>query len=103
MRLTRLTLLKFLLLTTLAANSNYAHAQNRADLKNSTQCRENLDRLRKDLIRILRKTPAMPPLAKLYGPLRRILNEEENNYRAGYYVQCIYNTERALRISSMYR
>ena len=95
--------IKSFFMFTLAANSNVVYSQNRHNFSNSIQCRENLDNLRKDLIRILRKTPAMPPLAQLYAPLRRILNEQEYNYRNGNFKKCIHESEKALKISSMYR
>ena len=66
-------------------------------------CRSNLDELRQDIIHILRMTPAMPPLAKLYGPLRRILDASEADYDQGNYSRCVSETARALRVTKQYR
>lgn len=65
-------------------------------------CQSNIDRLRSDLIVILKKTPAMPPLAKLYGPLKSILNDAETSKTEGKYRDCVENTERGLKVSKAY-
>ncbi len=38
-------------------------------------CRANLNLLGQDLISMLRKIPAMPPIAQIYTPVRRLYEE----------------------------
>jgi hypothetical protein len=72
------------------------------NLSSSAQCRDNLDKLRSDIIHILRMTPGMPPLATIYRPLRQILDDEERDYEVGDFNRCITKTERALNVSQQY-
>lgn len=52
-------------------------------------CQESIDELRRIYIVILKKTPAMPPLAQLSSPINQALQRAENYRDMGDHDSCI--------------
>ena len=66
------------------------------------ECQNQINDLREIYIVILRKTPAMPPLAQLSPGIRRALDEGERNRDFGNYQACIDETKRNIKIVEGY-
>ena len=65
-------------------------------------CRANLNLLGQDLISMLRKMPAMPPIAQIYTPVRRLYEEAKYARSRGDFESCIKKTNLALKYSKPY-
>ena len=65
-------------------------------------CRANLNMLGQDLISMLRKIPAMPPIAQIYTPVRRLYEEAKYARSRGHFESCIEKTNLALKYSKPY-
>ena len=68
----------------------------------TAQCHENLELLRQDLISMLKKMPAMPPIAQIYRPVRDLYDQSKDAANSGDYQTCISKTELALKYSKPY-
>jgi len=68
----------------------------------SAQCQENLELLRQDLISMLNKMPAMPPIAQIYRPVRDLYDQAKDAASSGDYQTCVSKTELALKYSKPY-
>ena len=65
-------------------------------------CNEKISQLNSDLQSILRKTPAMPPLAQIYSPLRDLYEQAKAARDAGKYSECVKKADSALQHSRAY-
>ena len=65
-------------------------------------CENNIEMLRKDLLSMLNKIPAMPPVAKVYSAAKDRLNDLTNMKNDGKYSECVSESERVLRITRPY-
>ena len=65
-------------------------------------CRANLNLLGQDLISMLRKIPAMPPITQIYTPVRRLYEEAKYARSRGDFESCIKKTNLALKYSKPY-
>jgi len=65
-------------------------------------CQENLGLLRQDLISMLNKIPAMPPIAQIYSSVKDLYEQAKNAADRGDYQSCISKTELALKYSRPY-
>ena len=81
------------ILISLAAESSQAQAG---------PCQDNLGLLRQDLISMLNKIPAMPPVAQIYSPVKDLYNQAKNAADRGDYQTCVTKTEMALKYSKSY-
>jgi len=61
-------------------------------------CQDRINELRNIYIVILRKIPAMPPLAQLSLGIQRSLNEGESLRDSGNYQGCIQMLDRQIEI-----
>jgi len=68
----------------------------------SVQCKDNLELLRQDLISMLNKIPAMPPIAQIYRPVRDLYDQAKDAANSGDYLTCVSKTELALKYSKPY-
>ena len=68
----------------------------------SVQCQDNLELLRQDLISMLNKMPAMPPIAQIYRPVRDLYDQAKDAANTGDYQTCVSKTELALKYSKPY-
>lgn len=75
--------------------STYSFAQ-------STTCDSNLRLLNSDLISMLNKIPAMPPVAQIYRPVKDLYEEAKSAKDKGNYSECVSKTELALKYSKPY-
>jgi hypothetical protein len=92
MRFTRIFLTLILL-----TNSKLALAQySRPD------CQSEINRMREIYIVILRKIPAMPPLAQLSQGIVRALNDAESSRDAENYNQCVVQMRKQIQIVEGY-
>ena len=92
MRFTRIFLTLILL-----TNSKLALAQySRPD------CQSEINRMREIYIVILRKIPAMPPLAQLSQGIVRALNDAESSRDAGNFNQCVVQMRKQIQIVEGY-
>ena len=66
------------------------------------ECQEQIKDLREIFIVILRKTPAMPPLAQLSPGISSALDEGEKNRDLGNYRACVDETKRIIKIVEGY-
>ncbi len=66
------------------------------------ECRNNIEKLRSDLIVIFAKVPAMPPIAKVAVALKEALYDAEKSEGAKRYDECVEDTARALKVSNRY-
>lgn len=67
-----------------------------------TDCQNEINNLRRIYIVILKKTPAMPPLAQLGSGIQRALNQAESNKDAGNYKTCVENMKTHISIVEGY-
>ena len=65
-------------------------------------CDTNLRLLNSDLISMLNKIPAMPPVAQIYRPVRDLYEEAKAAKDRGNYSECVNKTELALKYSKPY-
>lgn len=65
-------------------------------------CDENIEYLRLDLISMLNKTVAMPPIAQVYRAARGRYDELLIMQNRGEYYSCVSESERVLRITKPY-
>lgn len=75
----------------------HSHAQSARD-----DCQYQINRMRDIYIVILRKIPAMPPLAKLSAGIQRALNDAEESRDSGDYKSCVSNMRRQIEIVEGY-
>jgi len=68
----------------------------------SSTCDNNLRMLNSDLISMLNKIPAMPPVAQIYRPVRDLYEEAKAARDQGNYAECVRKTELALKYSKPY-
>jgi len=68
----------------------------------NSQCQDNLELLRQDLISMLNKMPAMPPIAQIYRPVRDLYDQAKDAASSGDYQTCVSKTELALKYSKPY-
>jgi hypothetical protein len=68
----------------------------------SAACDTNLRLLNSDLISMLNKIPAMPPVAQIYRPVRDLYEEAKVAKDRGNYSECVNKTELALKYSKPY-
>lgn len=78
-------------------NSSISYAQN-----TNQECQAEIKKMREIYIVILRKIPAMPPLAQLSPGIERALNEAEMNRNSGDYRSCVINMQRQISIVERY-
>lgn len=83
------------LFSLLALSGNSAFSQTAA-------CDTNLRLLNSDLISMLNKIPAMPPVAQIYRPVRDLYEEAKVAKERGNYSECVNKTELALKYSKPY-
>jgi hypothetical protein len=62
----------------------------------------NLNQLRADLIAILRKMPAMPPLSEIYVELKGLLDKADDAQSVGDFSKCVVHSLLALKYSARY-
>lgn len=92
MKLRQLPLLAIFLFS-----SEIALAQN-----SRTDCQSEINRMREIYIAILRKIPAMPPLAQLSQGIQRSLNDAESSRDAGNFNQCVVQMRKQIQIVEGY-
>ena len=88
---------KFLLLIILAINTNFVFAQ-----YSNTDCQGEINRMREIYIVILRKIPAMPPLANLSRGIQGALSDAESSRDAGNFNQCVVQMRKQIQIVQGY-
>ena len=66
------------------------------------QCSQNIEFLRQDLISMLEKTPAMPPLAQMYVAARERFDDIQTMRGRGDYQGCVSESKRVLQITRPY-
>ena len=65
-------------------------------------CQESINELRRIYIVILKKTPAMPPLAQLASPIKQALRKAEDYRDAGDFDNCINIASKTTQIMQGY-
>ena len=65
-------------------------------------CQAGLNRMREIYIVILRKIPAMPPLAQLSQGIQRSINDAESNRDVGNFNQCVVQMRKQIQIVEGY-
>jgi hypothetical protein len=89
--------LRGLLILLLACKSGVALADySRSD------CQSEINRMREIYIVILRKIPAMPPLAQLSQGIQRALNDAESSRDSGNFNQCVVQMRKQISIVEGY-
>ena len=68
----------------------------------SQQCSNNIELLRRDLISMLNKTAAMPPIAQAYVAAKTRFDDLKSMESRGDYASCVAESERVLRITKPY-
>ena len=66
------------------------------------ECQQEINNMRDVYIIILKKIPAMPPLAQLSFGIQRALNDAEHNRDIGDYRSCIDNMRKQISIVQGY-
>jgi len=66
------------------------------------QCSNNIELLRRDLISMLNKTAAMPPIAQAYVAAKTRYDDLKSMESRGDYASCVAESERVLRITKPY-
>jgi len=66
------------------------------------QCETNIELLKRDLISMLNKTPAMPPIAQVYTAAKSRYDQLQMMRNRGDYTSCAIESERVLRITRPY-
>ena len=65
-------------------------------------CQSEITRMREIYIVILKKIPAMPPLAQLSSGIQRALNDAEMSRDAGDFKSCVTNMRNQISIVQSY-
>ena len=65
-------------------------------------CQSEINRMREIYIIILKKIPAMPPLAQLSSGIQRALNDAEMSRDAGDFKSCVINMRSQISIVQSY-
>lgn len=73
-----------------------------SSLAQSSSCDSNLRLLNNDLLSMLNKIPAIPPIAEIYKPVRDLYYQALEAKERGNYSECISKTELALQYSKKY-
>ena len=73
-----------------------------AEASPQLQCRGNLNELQRAMIVMLNKIPLMPPIAKVYQPIRDLESEAAQSEKEGDYDACVSQTELALQYARPY-
>ena len=68
----------------------------------SQQCSNNIELLRRDLVSMLNKTAAMPPVAQVYVAAKTRYDDLRSMESRGDYASCVTESERVLRITKPY-
>jgi hypothetical protein len=68
----------------------------------SQQCSNNIELLRRDLVSMLNKTAAMPPVAQAYVAAKTRYDDLRSMESRGDYASCVAESERVLRITKPY-
>ena len=89
---TSITLGLLLLLFSLPALAQYSRQD----------CQSEINNMREIYIVILRKIPAMPPLAQLSSGIQRALNDAEASRDAADYRNCVINMKQQISIVKSY-
>ena len=89
--------LRFVLFYLLIFNCKVAFAQ-----YSPQDCQGEINRMREIYIVILRKIPAMPPLAQLSQGIQRALNDAESSRDAGNFNQCVVQMRKQIQIVEGY-
>lgn len=89
---TSITLGLLLLLFSLPALAQYSRQD----------CQSEINNMREIYIVILRKIPAMPPLAQLSSGIQSALNDAEASRDAADYRNCVINMKRQISIVKSY-
>jgi len=66
------------------------------------QCDTNIELLRRDLISMLNKTAAMPPIAQVYTAAKKRYDELQAMRNRGDFSSCVIESERVLNITRPY-
>lgn len=66
------------------------------------QCSNNIELLRQDLISMLSKTAAMPPVAQVYVAAKARYEDLRAMEGRGDFASCVTESERVLRITKSY-
>ena len=88
---------RWLVLLILLINSKFVFAQ-----YSGQDCQGEINRMRSIYIVILRKIPAMPPLAQLSQGIQRSLNDAESSRDSGNFQQCIVQMRKQIQIVEGY-
>ena len=67
-----------------------------------SDCQGEINRMREIYIVILRKIPAMPPLAQLSQGIQRALNDAESSRDSGSFNQCVVQMRKQISIVEGY-
>jgi hypothetical protein len=86
---------KLLICSFFTLASNYSYAQ-------LPTCDNNLRLLNSDLVSMLNKISAMPPVAQIYRPVRDLYEAAKSAKNRGDYSECVSKTELALKYSKPY-
>lgn len=65
-------------------------------------CESNIENIRKDLISMLNKIPAMPPLSQVYTAARERFEDVKSMRDRGQFQECAVEAERVARITRPY-
>lgn len=66
------------------------------------ECQGEINRMREIYIVVLRKIPAMPPLAQLSQGIQRALNDAESSRDSGNFQQCVVQMRKQIQIVEGY-
>ena len=66
------------------------------------ECQAEINKMREIYITVLRKIPAMPPLAQLSSGIQRALSNAEMSRDAGDYKSCVVNMQSQISIVQSY-
>lgn len=67
-----------------------------------SDCESNIELLRRDMLSMLDKIPAMPPVAQVYTAAKERFTDLNNMKNSGKYSECVSESERVLRITRPY-
>jgi len=91
---TKLTMAGFLLCFATCASANVEFSKQ--------SCQKEINEMREIYISILRKIPAMPPLAQLSGGVQRALDQAERSRDSGDFKSCVIDMQRQISIVKPY-
>jgi hypothetical protein len=89
------SLFRLFIFSILTFTANYIFAQ-------PSTCDINLRLLNSDLISMLNKIPAMPPITQIYSPVKKLYDEAKTAKDSGKYSECVNKTDLALKYSKPY-